>query len=131
MILQFEKGHIVQVSEHFDSDEFECPCAHENCSYTLIEEEVVDVAEAIRKSVGALKITSGFRCTAHNLEVGGKPGSQHLVGKALDLKSLRGFNGSQLAYYAERLPLIQRGGLGIAKTWIHVDTRGHRSRWKY
>jgi uncharacterized protein YcbK (DUF882 family) len=32
-----------------------------------------------------LKVTSGYRCTKHNLEIGGVENSKHIVGQAADV----------------------------------------------
>jgi uncharacterized protein YcbK (DUF882 family) len=73
--------------------------------------------EVRRKYEHRIVITSGCRCEAHNADVGGKPGSAHTKGFAVDIKC-----GSSLER-ARLLPLLQQyfSRIGIAKTFIHVD----------
>jgi zinc D-Ala-D-Ala carboxypeptidase len=76
-----------------------------------------------------VRVTSGFRCTAHNRAVGGKPGSIHLLGKAADVVALK-VKPSTVAFAAESIRAFANGGLGRYDTFTHVDVRGYRSRWE-
>jgi len=78
-----------------------------------------------------LLITSGYRCPAHNAEVGGAKHSQHLLGRAVDLWSDQ-VGVRDLARAAEAIPAFAVGGIGVyvgRREWIHLDVRGHRARW--
>lgn len=131
-ILRYKKGSKTQLSNHFKSREFDCPC--NNCNFTLINKDLVSMLEGIRTSLGSpLKITSGYRCEDYQnvLKSKGydtaKGISQHQLGNAADIT-----NGVTPGYELE--DLAQRVGfqsIGVGKKFIHVDTRpGHR-RWKY
>lgn len=78
-----------------------------------------------------IKITSGYRSPEHNAKIGGVKSSQHITGKAADLK-IEGLTPKQVADTIEKLisaGKMKQGGLGIYKSWIHYDTRGTAARW--
>ena len=79
-----------------------------------------------------IKITSGYRSKEHNKRVGGVPKSQHLLGKAADIK-VKGKRTD--AVYATIAMLIadgkmDKGGIGVYETFVHYDIRGRNARWK-
>ncbi len=72
-----------QLTEHFSLIEFQCPCCHT----ALLSPKLVMKLEALRISYGRpIIINSGYRCKAHNLEVGGAAGSLHRRGCAADVR---------------------------------------------
>ena len=87
----------------------------------------------------ALVINSAYRSPGHNKEVKGAPMSQHLFGKAMDLRigdinSDRSVDqvDKQIVYKILNASVIaNRGGLGFyPKTMIvHMDVRGTNARW--
>lgn len=101
------------------------------------------ILELVRAAFGSpLTIVSGYRTPAHNVSVGGAGKSQHMEGRAADIKPAGGLGSSLLAqrvsdlhalilrmYQEEKLPGL--GGLGIYPGWVHVDVRpGTRlARW--
>lgn len=128
----YAKGFEVPVGSNFTSREFDCPCARDSCQTTIVDSRLVEGLEALRRALGPLAINSGFRCSSHNAEVGGKPDSQHLIGFAADIRSLRGHTGFSIAQEAESVPCFARGGIGIAGPWAHVDVRQTgAARWRY
>ena len=65
------------------------------------------------------KITSGYRTQKHNAKVGGRVGSSHLKGVAVDIKCK---NSSDRARILKGLFLVGLGRrIGIATQFIHVD----------
>lgn len=130
MVIQYEKGSQIQLSEHFSLKDFDCPCTRTSCVSTFVDTNILSVAEDLIVHFHILHINSGCRCSAHNADVDGKPGSFHLAGKAVDVWTELA-NTEEIYEYAETLPLIKNGGMGLAKTFVHVDVRGFRSRWKY
>jgi hypothetical protein len=63
------------------------PAVQSNLSYL-----VATALEPIRTTFGyPIQISSGYRCQAVNEAVGGKPGSQHLLGQAADCQVDAGF----------------------------------------
>lgn len=78
-----------------------------------------------------IKITSGYRSPEHNAKIGGAKASQHITGKAADIK-IEGMTPKQVATVIEKLIAagkITEGGIGIYKTWVHYDIRGTKARW--
>lgn len=127
MINEYKKGDSKSLSSHFSTREFDCHCSRADCKTTYIDSDLVNYLEEKREMLGKpLVLLSGFRCTAHNSSVGGKPGSQHLQGKAADirLKDHDITDENYLSFFKDA------DGLGIYKgRFLHVDVRGHRARW--
>lgn len=119
-----------KLSEHFNSDEFDC---HGSgcCSQTLINEKLVEYLEKIREHFGKpITITSGYRCVKHNRNVGGATGSRHAKGDAADIV-VSGVRPAEVAKYAESIGIK---GIGLYETskdghFVHIDTRDIKSFW--
>lgn len=92
---------------------------------------VVFMADALRGLLGrSFKVNSGFRTPEHNRSEGGAPQSGHLTGEALDIGT-RGWTERErcdLIIYALKLGFT---GIGIAKTFIHLDVKARRASWRY
>lgn len=65
------------------------------------------------------KITSGYRSEAHNLKVGGRVGSSHLKGVAVDIACNNSVERSKILKGLFEAGLGRR--VGIATNFIHVD----------
>jgi uncharacterized protein YcbK (DUF882 family) len=129
MVHEYEKGTKVPVGRHFTTADFDCHCRRPECRVTRVDDLLVESLDALWDVAGPFGIDSGFRCHAHNAEVGGADNSRHQFGDAADCKSKSGYNGNLMARYAERIPAFNNGGVGIYPTFAHCDTRGHRARW--
>jgi uncharacterized protein YcbK (DUF882 family) len=83
--------------------------------------------EAIRAAVGApLLILSAYRTPEHNRHVGGAKASQHVQGRALDLRPPTGCTLDR--FYALILERARRDdsalwGVGRYPAFVHIDTR--------
>lgn len=95
-------------------------------------QELAKNLEVIRAAVGGpITINSGYRSPAHNKSVGGAKNSQHLYGRAADIKA-KNLNTHQLHTIIEDLIAkgkIKQGGLGLYPSWVHYDIRGTQARW--
>ena len=73
--------------------------------------------EQATDKIGVHLITSAYRTPSTNLQVGGSPASQHLVGRALDGRLL----GVDLPTYARMLKAFGAGGVGLYQHHVHWD----------
>lgn len=102
----------------------------------MVDEALTVVLQCIREHFGKpVTITSGYRTAAHNAAVGGAKSSQHLLGRAADIR-VEGVSVDDVAAYAESL-MPDWGGVGRypakagrAAGWVHVDTRADKARWR-
>lgn len=73
-------------------------------------------------------VNSGYRSPAYNAAIGGASGSQHLRFTARDVTK-RGRSPLWVAKNLIEHPGGSSLGVGLYKTFVHVDTRGFRARW--
>lgn len=115
----------VSVAPHFKVWEFAC---HDGSDTVFVSEALAAVLEKIRLHFKKpVIISSGYRTESHNEKSGGAAYSQHKYGLAADI-TISGVKPSDIAAYAETL-LPTSGGIGIYKSFCHVDVRKTRSRW--
>ena len=101
--------------KYFKKEEFACPC----CGRNEIKDEFLAKLDEAREIAGVpFVITSGYRCSKHNKEVGGSPTSSHLKGLAADIKTT-----SSKQRYKILNALLKVGfkRIGIGQNFIHVD----------
>lgn len=113
--------------KHFKVREFAC----KHCEEIKIDINLLVKLEELRRAIGnkPIIINSGYRCKTHNTRVGGAKNSQHLYGKAVDIR-VNGMSPRTLEKFADTV--FSNGGVGMGgQNIVHVDTRGHRSRWYY
>ena len=83
--------------------------------------EFVEWLDRVRGDLGKpILITSGFRCSFNNELVGGAVRSQHLYGRAVDIR--RPDDGGE-AFKLLGLMLEGSTGIGVYKDHFHVDWR--------
>lgn len=84
--------------------------------------------QAMRDDLGVpLRVNSAFRSAAVNKAVGGANASRHLVGDAADI-ALAGHDLHVLVRAAIRAGFK---GIGLGKTFLHVDLRSVPAVWPY
>ena len=95
-----------------------------------IESLVAAVLDPLREKYGSpIKVTSGFRCTAVNKNIGGTVTSQHTVGEAADIV---GYDGSTTENYKlgrlivalgnyDQIIFENVGKSDLKPQWIHVS----------
>lgn len=114
------------LSAHFSKAELACHC----CGDLRIEKGLLDALEQLRSVAGkAIVIHDGYRCLAHNQEVGGVTDSEHTRGMAADVE-VPGLSLQQMYELALQVPTFADGGIGVYDGgFLHVDVRVHAARW--
>lgn len=114
--------------------EVRCRCTY-NCGMEAVHLDLLLAWKRFRALVNLpLTPTSVCRCRRHNTEVGGAPTSQHLFGKAMDVKCDRNLlDLSAPSMVALFLDCGFRGlGFGMSGGVVHVDVRpGPPVVWQY
>lgn len=106
------------VAPHFRRREIACPC----CGLCNADPLALLTLEWVRELVGCGFSPNSFcRCAQHNKKVGGKPRSQHLLGRAFDVPRLAGMTPQQMAQLAESIPYVR--GIGVYDWGVHFDVR--------
>ena len=94
--------------------------------------ELIDNLNVLRQELGSpLYVNSGYRSPEHNKNIGGSINSQHLTGKAADIRSNE-YTPKQIKEKIEELIKVgkmKQGGLSAYNTFVHYDIRGNKARW--
>jgi len=123
-----------KVSSHFSTKELDCHCKYPQCKEQKISKDLIARLEKVREEVEQpLIITSAYRCSPYqadlraygvNTVVAKK--STHESGDAVDVqkkdRDMTGFETICAKYF---------DSIGLAKTFLHLDTRKGFRRWKY
>ena len=117
-----------RLSPHFRVREFHSK--HDPCDEVIVDAKLLTLLERIRNHVGKpVHINSGYRSPEYNRTLkNASPHSQHCNGKAADIWG-EGVTPQQIADIAECY-LGSSGGIGVYKTFTHVDVRTGSARWK-
>lgn len=114
------------LSQHFNRVEFECKCG--DCGQDQVDYKLIEVLEHLRSVVcEPITITSGNRCHQHNMNIGGSPRSQHLWSKAADIQVKNWAPEDIYKLLDEWYP--DEFGIGLYRSWVHIDVRQHKARW--
>ena len=115
-----------KLSANFKVKEFACT---DRSDPIFIDSELVSILQKIRVHFGkSVTITSAYRTPGKNKSVGGQTYSQHLYGRAADIK-VNGVTPKKVAAYAETL-LKNKGGIGTYSSFVHIDVRSTKARWE-
>lgn len=111
--------------KYFTIDEFKCPC----CGVVNMDPDFLDMLDAAREHVGIpLIVDSGYRCEKHNKEIH-STALNHPSGKAADIRTA---DGSARYHMLEIFLYMGFTGIGIGKTFLHVDTfHQDKTCWLY
>lgn len=112
-------------AKYFKRSEFSCRCS---CGQDTVDAELLHILDTMRAVFDTpITINSGNRCFNHNHQIGGSPRSQHLLGKAADIK-LRDVD-PQTVYNYLTSTFLNKYGIGNYETFTHIDVRATKSRW--
>lgn len=133
MILILKKGEKTRLTRNFMSNEFDCKCTRDDCKDTKVDTQLLVLLEQVRTCLGVpIKLTSAYRCSAHNAAVGGAGGSEHVNGSAADIQPTQGSFSDTDAGKVRHL-MKGYGGLGQYPVpggrlaWLHIDTGPERA----
>ena len=99
---------------NFSLEEFKCSC----CGLVDINSDLLDLLQTAREAIGPLQINSAYRCPEHNNNVSSTGLSgPHTTGKSVDIHVSNSQHRKKLIdYFTSKVT-----GLGIAKSFIHID----------
>lgn len=128
LIYSYKYAAEKRLSPHFRVREFHSK--HDPSDLVKVDEKLLTLLENIRNHTGKpVHINSGYRSPEYNATLkNASPRSQHCNGKAVDIW-VEGVTPKQIADIAECY-LGSSGGIGIYKTFTHVDVRTSCARWK-
>lgn len=111
-----------KLSPHFSRYEFACKCG---CGFDTVDTETLIVAELARDLIGSYTPNSACRCAEHNKKIGGSEKSMHLFSRAIDIPT---DNPKELYNHLDQ-EFPNTYGIGMYKTFVHIDTREKKARW--
>lgn len=128
-----------RLSTHFVVEEFDC---HNGAKvperdYNGLAYLCKQYLEPLRARFGPVTINSGFRTKAYNASIGGASQSFHVYtehdgnDQAADVKCAHGTPTQWRNFMAgiRARKRSGRGGLGLYRTFVHVDIRDYKSDW--
>ncbi len=123
----------MKLTNNFNLSEFKCHDGTDVPEHLL--PNVMELAknlQVLRNHFGKpIHINSAYRTVDYNKKIGGATKSQHLIGKAADIR-INGIAPKEVADAIEQLiseGKMKQGGLGRYNSFTHYDIRGVRSRW--
>lgn len=124
-IKYYDKGCTERIAKNFKAREFDCQ-GNGCCTYTPIDEKLVEFLQNIRDHFGKPVYLTAYRCPTHNAETpNASPRSRHLYGQAADFH-IDGVEPAEIAKYAESIGVK---GIGLYETFVHIDTRETKAFW--
>ena len=116
---------MTKLSPHFSRSEFACGCG---CGFDTVDSELVDILERVRHYFNApILITSGCRCEKFNRKILGSDKSQHILARAADFQ-VQDVHPADVYHWIDEQ--YNGYGLGLYDSWVHLDTRNTKARWR-
>lgn len=136
----------IQLTTNFNISEFRCKDGTDvpkefEANIKSLAENLQKIRDRFVEEIGrdiAIDIVSGYRTKSHNEKSKGAKKSQHLIGKAADIRLINNSRYLESLYLliSEMIDLkdITAGGLTFYKNravpFIHYDIRGVKTQWK-
>lgn len=123
-VISFRKGNNNSLTKNFKLNEFECHCTNSTCGGQIIDKKLLLILQEIRDDLNLpITINSAYRCSKHNSDIGGSQNSQHILGKAVDIR-VRGMTPEEvqeylIANFKESLTI------GRYNSFTHIDVRNN------
>lgn len=109
------------LTPHFSREEFACHCG---CGFDEVDAALLEVLEALRLAFDCpVEVLSGCRCRAHNEAVGGKRHSEHLKGRAADIRLRLLRHPEEYEALGDIAEVLGATGIGTYPNRLHVDVR--------
>lgn len=120
MMIEWMRGSKTgMASKFFSYKELECKCGV--CGPQKMDDDLLNRMDKIREEYGkAIMINRAYSCPEHNKNVGGSAGSNHIKGKAADLRDNDGLIKGWIKDKLIRLGLYMEHP-DYTKTWCHVQ----------
>lgn len=137
----WNKGVRNKLGNFFQTNEFDCQCNYEDCVEQRISVDLVHRLDLVRSQAKSpLYITSGFRCSKHQMDLRNTLGKHTIVASKLSQHELG--NAADVSPRLITIPKLRNiietffDTIGLAKTFLHVDTRpkkedGSKRIWNY
>ena len=123
------------VTEHFKFRECVCPCC-DRLKIVPVFFSHMEFLEQMRVKLNfPIIINSGYRCPEYNATIGGAKRSQHMS-FATDIRPawVKGYGEEEwvkrLQAMHEEAERLNFKGIGIYGTFIHLDLRPEKARWR-
>lgn len=114
------------ISDHFRVNEFRCK---DGTDPVCVDVGLVSILECVRTKFGKpVVVTSGYRTPSYNRKIGGAKFSQHMYGRAADIVVEDVKPEVVYNFLCESFP--NSCGFGLYASFVHVDCRATKSRWK-
>ena len=127
MIKTFKSTDKIQLTTHFNVSEFRCKCGGSHD--TKLDTDLADKLEKLHTALNCSKIiiNSGYRCSAHDKNVGGSGTGQHVNGCAADIvcydQKGNKISSKKVSCAAQDLGFGGIANIDFTYTATHVDTR--------
>lgn len=127
MVKNYKSTDNTQLTKHFNVKEFKCKCGGNHD--TKLDSELVEKLEKLHSALNCSKIiiNSGYRCSAHDKNVGGSGSGRHVNGTAADIVCYdskgSAFSSKIVCCAAQDLGFGGIANIDGTYTAVHVDTR--------
>lgn len=132
MLKNYQYDENVKLSTNFSSREFRCKCG--KIHMYKVDTDLVSKLQKLADKLNVSKviINSGYRCSAHDKNVGGSGWGQHVAGAAADIvcydKNNKPISSKLVSCAAQDVGFTGIANIDKAYTATHVDVRSS-AKW--